>query len=168
VKSMLLFSCLLAVSYVEMSGSSNSIALSRNPQSKKDSSLLRPSDAAYAEAMEFARFLEGQRLRVESVHRSKLESFFQGINKAAFFKTKRGVIQVIFFPEANGAEKVRATEQRDNGRYIYRFRGQPHPHPPGDTIDSARPIYFVMHGGWFIVTGDQKLANALKSGLAHA
>jgi hypothetical protein len=114
--------------------------------------------------MKFARFLEGQRLTVESVHRSKLESFFQGLNKAAFFKTKRGVIEVIFFPDANGAEKVQSTEQRNNGRYIYTFQGQPHPNPPGDTIDSARPIYFVMHGSWFIVTSEQEVANALKVG----
>ncbi|HEY2973639.1 MAG TPA: hypothetical protein VGJ48_14090 [Pyrinomonadaceae bacterium] len=136
-------------------------------ESKKDSSLLRPSDAAYAEAMEFARFLKGQRLRVESVHRSKLESFFRGINKAAFFKTRSGVIEIIFFPDANGAEQVQTTERRDNGRYIYTFQGQPHPNPPGDTIDSVRPIYFVRHGSWFIVTSEQEIAKALKSGLAH-
>ena len=164
MKSILLFSCLLAVSYLEMSD----IDVSHNLQSKKDSSLLRPSDAAYAEAMEFARFREGQRLSVESVHRSKLESFFQGINKAAFFKTNSGVIEVIFFPDANGAEKVRAIEQRNNGRYIYTFQGQPHPNPPGDTIESARPIYFVMHTTWFIVTREQEVANALKSGFGHA
>jgi hypothetical protein len=132
----------------------------------KDASLLRSTDIAYAEATEFARFLNEHNLKVESVHRSKLESFFRGVGKAAFFKTDKGIVEVIFFPDATGAERISLTEQHKDKRYIYSFLGQPHPSPPGDTFDSSQPMYFIMHGNLFIVAFDEELSNALKSALA--
>src|SRR5260370_8809355 len=128
----------------------------------RDASLLRRSDIAYTDATEFASFLNQHGITVRSIHRSKLESFFRGVNKAAFFKTDRGILEVIFFPD-NGAEKVSPIEHRENKSYIYSFRGQPHPNPPGDTFNSGRPMYFIMHGGCFIVTLDEKTHDAVKS-----
>ena len=131
----------------------------------KDSSLLKPTDAAYQDAMEFARFLNEHGINVKSVHRSKLDGFFRGIEKAAFFRTDRGIVEVIFFPEAKGAEKVRVIEQRRDGRYLYSFEGQPQPNPPGDRIDASRPMYFLMYGNWFIVPDGKESYDALKDAL---
>ena len=137
-------------------------AVTAQPPSVPDSSLLRPSDDSYADATEFSRFLDQHSISVKSIHRSKLQNAFRGVHKAALFKTDRGILEVIFFPD-NGAEKVSVTERRDNRRYIYSFTGQPQPNPPTDTINAAYPVYFIMHGGWFIVTYDEKLYSAVKS-----
>ncbi len=134
--------------------------LSQASQSQ-DGSLLKPGHFAYADAMEFARFLNERGINVKSVHHSKLESFFQGIEKAAFFRTEKGVVEVIFFPDPRGAEKVRVTEQHKAGRYLYSFQGQPNPEPD-DGFDADRPMYFLMHQNWFIVLDSEELYDALK------
>ena len=131
-----------------------------------DDSLLRPSHPAYADAMEFARFLNEHNIAVKSIHNSKLNGFFRGLPKAAFLRTDKGILEVIFFPD-NGAEKVSVTERRDNNRYIYSFRGQPHPNPPRDIYNSARPVYFIMHGGWFVVTYNEEASTAVKSAFSR-
>jgi len=131
----------------------------------KDNSILKPTDVAYVQAMEFARFLNGKGIIVKSVHGSKLNGFFRGLEKAAFFRTDKGIVEVIFFPELTGAERVQVTEQRRAGRYLYSFEGQPHPTPPGDTFDSNRPMYFLMHRNWFIVPDNKEFYDALKGAL---
>ena len=133
----------------------------------QDTSMLKPTDVAYTDAMEFAQFLNARGFIVKSVHRSKLESFFLGIKKAAFFRTNKGVVEVIFFPEPTGAERIRVREQRRSGQYLYSFEGQPHPNPPGDTIDSGQPIYFLMHRNWFILIDSQELYDLLKRALTE-
>lgn len=133
----------------------------------KDSSLLKPTDVAHTEAMEVAQFLNGKGINVKSVHASKLNGFFRGLNKAAFFRTEKGVIEVIFFPEQRGAERVQVREQRKAGRYLYSFEGQPDPNPPGDTIDAGHPMYFLMHRRWFIVLHSKELNDALQPALAE-
>jgi hypothetical protein len=138
------------------------LTLAAQARQSEDSSLLRPSDIAYADATGFAQFLNQHDITVKSIHRSKLESFFRGVNKAAFFKTDKGILEVIFFPDS-GAERVSSTERRENGRFIYSFRGQPQPNPPGDTINAARRMYFITHDSWFIVTSDERTSNAVKS-----
>src|SRR5207245_6037518 len=132
-----------------------------------DASLIRPTDTAYTDAMQFSRFLNQHNIAVKSIHRSKLESFFRSVNKAAFFETDKGILEVIFFPD-NQAEKVSAMERRtpnDEGErnYIYSFRGQPQPNPPADIFIAGRPMYFITHGGWFIVTLNETTSNAVKS-----
>src|SRR6266496_3307071 len=137
-------------------------AVAAQTRQSQDESLLRPSHPAYADAMEFARFLNEHNINVKSVHNSKLNGFFRGVPKAAFFKTDKGILEVIFFPN-NGAENLLVIEQRDNKLYIYSFRGQPQPNPPRETFNAARPMYFITHGGWFIVTLDEKTFDAVRS-----
>ncbi len=126
-------------------------------------SLLRSSDVAYADAMEFAQFLDKHNLKVQSIHASNLNGFFRGVEKAAYFKTENGVVEVIFFPDTNGAEKLTIKERREDKRYIYSFEGLPRSGSHGDRLNSNRPVYFITHRNWFIVTYDEKLSNALKS-----
>jgi hypothetical protein len=133
----------------------------------QDVSLLKPEHIAYADAMEFARFLSDRGIHVKSVHRSKLEGFFRDAVKAAFFRTDKGVVEVIFFPDPTGAEKLMVTEQGSAGRYIYSFRGQPHPNPPRDAMNAAYRVYFLMHRNWFIVTSNKELHEALQGALVR-
>ena len=138
-------------------------ALSRTQQSDEDSSLLRPTDSSYPEAMKFAEFLREHSFKVESLHRSKLEGFFRGVPKAAFIRTDKGVVEVIFFADPGSAEKVETTERMNQGRYIYTFSGQPQPDLASDKIDAAYPIYFVTHDNQFIVTQDAGIAATLRA-----
>jgi hypothetical protein len=128
---------------------------------REELSLMGPKDVAYAEAMQFAQSLRQQGFTVQSIHRSKMESFFSGLPKAAFLRTDKGVIEVIFFDEPTGAEKVRVIEQRQGNRYLYAFEGQPHPQP-GERIDAGHPTYFIPYRNWFMVVTDKELASALQ------
>ncbi len=145
----------------------NTSAQSITAYQSKDSSILKPTDAASSHAMEFAQFLNGKGVNVKTVHGSKLNGFFRGLNKAAFFRTEKGVVEVIFFPEQRGAERVRVREQRKAGRYLYSFEGQPDPNPPGDTIDAGRPMYFLMYRNWFMVLSSKELYDALQRALTE-
>lgn len=133
----------------------------------QDASQLKPESVAYESAMEFAQFLNSKGVIVQSVHDSKLNGFFRGLNQAAFFRTDKGIIEVIFFPEPTGAEKIRVTEQRRAEQYLYTFEGQPHPNPPGDTINASRPMYFLMHRNWFIVLNSRELYDTLQHALTE-
>jgi hypothetical protein len=164
IRMFLLF-CLVTVLGFEAVGHAKEVPsnLSQASQSQ-DGSLLKPEHRAYMDAMEFALFLNQRGINVKSVHRSKLESLFPGIEKAAFFKTEKGVVEVIFFPDPRGAESVTVTEQRKAGRYLYSFEGQPNP-KLDDAFDSSRPMYFLMHRNWFIVLDSDELYDAVKSAL---
>jgi hypothetical protein len=127
----------------------------------QDSSLLQPNDREYSDAMEFALFLQNHGFIVHSLHRSKMNGFFHGVDKAAVIRMDNGVVEVIFFPTADGAEKIQVLEERKGGRYLYSFRGQSDP-TPGDSIDSNRPQYFIAHRNLFVLTDDQDLYTKLK------
>jgi len=135
---------------------------------KQDVSLLQRTDTAYDDATEFARFLKAQGLTVRSVHRSHLEGFFQGIEKAAFFRTDKGVVEVAFFPGPHDAEKVRVTYSKGQSAVVpheYRIEGQPI--NPDGVIQAAYPVYFTLHKGWYIVTSEAELDAILKRGLGQ-
>jgi hypothetical protein len=125
---------------------------------------MKPGHPVYEDAMEFARVLNEKGVKVLSLHKSKLDGFFPGIEKAAFFRTEKGVVEVIFFPDPRGAENVIVTERREGGRYLYSFAGQPNLTAAGG-FDSARPMYFLLRRNWFIVPDTEELYKALKSAL---
>jgi hypothetical protein len=143
------------------------LAVSAQRPGTPDDSLLRPAHPAYADATEFARFLNARNITVKSIHNSKLSGFFWGLPKAALLRTDKGILEVIFFPD-NGAEKVSVTERRDNKRYIYSFRGQPQPNPPKDSMNAAYPVYFITHGSWFVVAYSEETATAVKSAFSRS
>ena len=126
-----------------------------------DLSLMRSTDVAYKEAIQFAEALQQQGFTVQSIHRSKMEGFFSGLPKAAFLHTDKGVVEVIFFDEPTGAERVRVIEERQGNRYLYAFEGQPNPQP-GERIDAGYPIYFIPYRNWFMVVTEKELASALQ------
>ena len=130
-----------------------------------DGSLLKPDSPSYSEAVKFAKVLDRAGIRVNKIARSKLEGFFRGVERAAYYKTDKGVIEAIFF-SGDGAEKIQVTETTDGQRYFYSFTGQPEPRPPGDSFNSSKPMYFIAHGDAFVVIwGDKELFETLKAGL---
>jgi hypothetical protein len=134
----------------------------------QDESLLQPTDVAYADAMEFARFLKDHGLAVRSVHRSHLESFFQGIEKAAFFRTNKGVVEVAFFPGLLDAEKVSVTYSKNESEAVpHRYKVEGQPSSGGGVIEAAYPVYFTMHKSWYIVTSESELDAVLKRALGQ-
>jgi hypothetical protein len=125
--------------------------------------LLQPNDPCYEDAVKFAKVLNRSGVHVTKIFRSKLNGFFQGVERAALYPTIGGGIEVIFFPDS-GAENIKVTEKRDGPRHVYSFTGQPHPNPPGDTFNSSQPMYFLAHENAFIVImGDKKLFETLKA-----
>ncbi|MEP6819967.1 MAG: hypothetical protein ABJA18_10575 [bacterium] len=161
----LLLSCLIAIAFAaELSV--NASATQTQTKRAEDISLMKSTDVAYSEALAFAAILRQQGFGVTSIHRSKLEGFFQGVNKAAFFRIGKGVIEMILFPDAEAARQIKVNMTREGQRYVYTFRGQPQPRQSGDTMNSAYPMYFITHGNAFIVTNNSELAIALTTNLA--
>ena len=151
MKTMLLF-CLLLATLPLATASANQ---------GDDVSRIRSPDVASTEALHFAETLQQHGFTVQSIHRSKLEGFFNGLNRAAFLRTDKGIIEVIFFDEPTGAERVRVIEKRRGNRYLYAFEGQPNPQP-GERIDAGYPIYFIPYKNWFMVVMDKELASVLQ------
>ena len=100
-----------------------SSAPSYEKEAGRDVSLLQPSDAAYVEAREFAEILRDRGINVHSIHRSELEGLFSHSDRAAFFKTDRGIVEVIFLSGFEGADAVHVNKRRMKERYLNSFRG---------------------------------------------
>ena len=127
---------------------------------------MTPADPAYADARNFADVLDQSGIKVLTISPSKFNGFFRGVQKAAYYRTDKGIFEVIFFPDAAAAGKLSVHEIRKGDRYLYSFTGQPHPNPPGDTMDSAKQMRFITYGNLFIlVWGDDKLYETLKASL---
>lgn len=134
----------------------------------QDISLLQPSDMAYDDAMEFARFLKDNGLTLSSVHRSHLEGFFRGVGKAAFFRTDKGVVEVAFFEGALDAEKVTVKYSRNKPAAVpHRYKVEGQPTNGEGVIQAAYPVYFTMHRNWYIVTSESRLDAILKRALGQ-
>lgn len=124
------------------------------------------ADPAYADARNFADVLDQSGIKVLTISPSKFNGFFRGVPKAAYYRTDKGIFEVIFFSDAAAAGKLSVHEIRKGDRYLYSFTGQPHPNPPGDTMDSAKQMRFITYGNLFIlVWGDDELYEALKTSL---
>ena len=124
------------------------------------------ADPAYADAKNFAYILDHSGVKVLTISPSKFNGFFRGVPKAAYYLTDKGIFDVIFFPDAAAVDKLSVHEIRKGDRYLYSFTGQPHPNPPGDTMDSAKQMRFITYGNLFIlVWGDDKLYETLKASL---
>ena len=134
-------------------------------QTSEDDALLKRGQPGFDEAVSFAEVLDQAGVHVQKIFVSKLNGFFRGVNKAAFFRTDKGVIEAIFF-EDDGAEKIIATETKEGNAYRYLFTGQPHPSPPSDTINSSKPIYFLAYANAFmVISADRELFETLKKSL---
>jgi len=141
-----------------------SLVIQAQKLESEDVSLMRPDDRSYADAMNTATLIEGRGIHIKSIHKSKLQGFFRDVWKAAFYKTDKGLFQIIFFDEPGQAEKITVKEVRDGKRFIYSFEGQPRPNPPGDVMNAGYKNFFIMRDRLFIVVAeDEKLYETLKA-----
>jgi hypothetical protein len=137
--------------------------VSAQERNGKDISLIKPSDRVYADAVNASAIFEQHGLKINSVHRSKLEGFFRDVWNAAVFKSDKGAFEIIFFPESDQAEKITVTEKIEGKRHIYSFAGEPHPRSPAVVMNAAYPLQFIAKGKLFVVINDNdELADILR------
>lgn len=142
-----------------------SVSAVAQQQTSEDDALLKRGQPGFDEAVSFAEVLDQAGVHVQKIFASKLNGFFRGVNKAAYYRTDKGVVEAIFF-EDDGAEKITPTETKEGNAYLYSFTGQPHPNPPSDTINSSKPIYFMAYANAFLmIHGDRELFETLKKSL---
>jgi hypothetical protein len=119
----------------------------------------------YADATELARTLDERGFQVQCIRRSLEERLFDGQKGAAWFKTDRGVFDVWFLPAPETFAGLEVDERRENGRYLYSFRGAPQ---ISRTIDSSKQSYFISYNNFlFHVWGDEQLAASIRSAFQH-
>jgi hypothetical protein len=119
------------------------------------------SSPVYADATELARILNERGFFVECIRRSVGERFFQGQKGAAWFKTDRGIFDVWFLPKPENFNGLEIDEQRENGEYVYSFRGAPQ---ISRTIESSKQNYFINYENLlFLVIGDEQLAASIRN-----
>ena len=70
---------------------------------------MTPADPAYADARNFADILDHSGIKVLAISPSKFNGFFGGVQKAAYYRTDKGIFEVIFFPDAAGRVSCRCT-----------------------------------------------------------
>jgi hypothetical protein len=123
-----------------------------------------PPDLSYA--TDFVRFLQGTGLVVQEVLRSHHDAMLGG-NKAAFIRTDKGVIEVVFLPGGTDAEKITVTYSRNpssNVPHKYIINGQAI-NGKSDTWEAGYPQYITLHKNWFITTSEYELEALIKRGL---
>ena len=120
------------------------------------------SSPVYADARELARILDERHgFQVQCIRRSVEERFFKGQKGAALVKTNRGVFEVWFLSTPETFAGLKVDERRENGRYLYSFRGTPQ---ISRTINSSKQSYFIGYRNLlFHVWGDDQLATSIKN-----
>jgi hypothetical protein len=121
------------------------------------------SSPVYADATDLARTLEEHGFAVQCIRRSLEEHLFKSQKGAAWVKTDRGVFEAWFLPTPETFAGLKVEERRENGRYLYSFRGTPQ---ISRTIDSSKRSYFVSYKNvLFHVWGDEQLAASIRSAM---
>lgn len=119
------------------------------------------SSPVYADATALARTLNERGFWVQCIRRSKAERIFQGQKGAAWFKTDRGIFEVWFLPKPENFAGLEIDEHRENGEYVYAFRGIPQ---ISTTIESSKQSYFIKYENvLFNVLGDEQLAASVRN-----
>lgn len=110
--------------------------------------------------MELAQTLASHGFVVRCVCQSKMIHVFEGQKGAALFKTDHGDFDALFLQEPQTFDLVEPVERRENGRFLYSFKGNPTPHFPY-PLDSTHPMFFGKHASQFFITWERHLADSL-------
>jgi len=129
---------------------------------------LQPSDAGYADAHEFALFLQDHDITVRCISYAKLGSYFLGEPSAASFQTSLGSISVVFFPRPDGAERVTTQLTVSEGHYRYVFRTRQLGLKTRDTVEGDSPLHFLIYGRWFVFVWDPRIEEPLRVALSRS
>jgi hypothetical protein len=124
-----------------------------------------PLDLSYA--TDFVRLVESTGLVVIEVLRSHNEAMLRETHKAAFVRTNKGVIEVVFFPGETDAEKITVTYSRIASSAVphrYVINGEAI-NGKSETWEAASPQYITLHKNWFITTSECDLDTLIKRAL---
>lgn len=131
---------------------------------------LRPSDAAYADAIGLAATLQNHGFTIQCVLPSKFVQFLPRQTGAALFRTTMGDFEALFRPKEQNFDDVFISDQRDpnvwsrsNGmEYRYTFRDR-----QGRMLQDmvGREAFFAKHRNTLFVTWQKKTAAALTESL---
>lgn len=128
---------------------------------KRDVSYPVPAELGYAK--EFVRFLSDSGWSVEAVYPSKFNSFFRETAKAAFIKTEKGDIEVVFFNNDDDVMQIEVSEEQSKASRYYKYSVRT---PMTKQRIEGAACYFTKHRNMFIITTDRELSDALKRLLA--
>jgi hypothetical protein len=133
----------------------------RDPCSNGPSQRAWEKDPVHADAVDLGRFLSEHGFVIDCISSSTEQRRFKGEKGAAWFKTNRGIFDVLFLPKGQSFAAFKTVERpQQNGRYLYSFQGTPH---ILGVEDSSKQMWFIKHDNMlFSVWGDQQLAVALR------
>ncbi len=115
------------------------------------------------------RWMTSSGLTILSVQNSIEGAHFQSPNQAAWIKTDRGIVDVVFFLDPTETDHIQVTplQSHERGRYLYKLQAPLPTMSHDDTIDAAYALYFTIQRGMFMVTSSAELDKALKRILAE-
>ena len=148
MKKLALFSFLIVLSWIMISCASQSktIAPPVSAAQKRDVSYLVPAELSYAK--EFVQFLNDSGWSIEAIYPSKFNGFFRETNKAAFIKTDRGIIEVVFFDKDAEVEQVQVSEEQSKIPRYHKYKIQT---PMTQQSIEGAATYFKKYRNMFII-----------------
>ena len=129
----------------------------------KDVSHLVPAELNYAR--EFVQFLSDAGWGIHLIRPSKFNSFFRDTNRAAFIRTDRGVVEVIFFDKEADVEQIQVDLQEDKLPKSHHYIIEKPPTTKQSLVGGG-PTYFIKHRNMFMITIDRELSDELHRLLA--
>ena len=153
--------CRLFIVCVVFVMAATAVGQSNDPCRDENSRRAWDHDPVHDDAMELAHTLEGHSFVVECVRSSKQSQIFDGQKGAAWYKTNRGIFEVLFLPRGQTFDELKiVSESKGGGFSIYSFQGKP---LTSTTMKSKAPIAFIKHDNvMFEVFGDDSLAKNLE------
>ena len=142
--------------------SRTSFIIASTPQ-RQDVSHLVPSSLTFA--TQFVQTLSDAGWIIEQVAGSKFNGGMMGTEKAAWVKTDRGVLEVLFFENREEVQQIQIKEEADSTPTYHKYtvtRGS-ESHPWQGRL----PVYFTKYRTMLIVSCDQRLADALNKLFAN-
>jgi uncharacterized protein (TIGR03067 family) len=141
------------------------LAQAKEKKDKPDSPPVEALPENLRHAEELLQLLRDSGLVVKSVKLSIIGKLFRGKTgeRAVWVKTDQGVVDAVFFPQAEAAKQVEVTpiSNGEGGRYKYMVREKPG--GPGPVIDANRPLYFLSHGRMVIQTDAREIEKRLRT-----
>jgi hypothetical protein len=126
---------------------------------------LLSTDPVYIDATDLARTLNDRGLEVRCILASKEQHIFEGQKGAAFYRTDDGSFDVLFLPKTESFAPLQIVERREDGRYLYSFRGTPR---SLTRMDTPMHNYFIKRENLlFHVWGQEQLAASLRAKFAQ-
>jgi len=141
-------------------------AQTRDCEPRDVSAMLRAESRVYSDAKSLEQFLNQHGIKVNCVLESKMQSFFQGQEGAAFYRTSLGDFDVLFLPTPQSFARLRIIERRVGEHYVYTLQGIPRPRS-SNRIEGRR-VFFLKHASELFLLSDEdahaEIAAALNSG----